>query len=219
MLIHPSILSADFVNLERELASISGADAVHVDVMDNHFVPNLTFGTQMVGRLQEVSKRELDVHLMISDVDKWGPGYAELGVASVTFHIEASQNPIELARSLRRIGSRAAVAIKPGTPVSDIEALLKEVDMILIMTVEPGFGGQQLIPETVAKVSQIRSQLRALGLELAVQVDGGVTEENIADLAAAGANSFVAGSSVFRSSDRNAQIEKLRALAKGHQHG
>lgn len=219
MLIHPSILSADFVNLERELASISGADAVHVDVMDNHFVPNLTFGTQMVGRLQEVSKRELDVHLMISDVDKWGPGYAELGVASVTFHIEASKNPIELARSLRRIGSRAAVAIKPGTPVSIIEALLKEVDMILIMTVEPGFGGQKLIPETVAKVSQIRSQLRALGLELAVQVDGGVTEENIADLAAAGANSFVAGSAVFRSTDRNAQIEKLRALAKGHQHG
>lgn len=219
MKIHPSILSADFVNLESELASISAADAFHVDVMDNHFVPNLTFGPQMVGRLQEVSKRELDVHLMISNVDNYGPGYAELGVASVTFHIEASQNPIELARAIKRIGSRAAVAIKPGTNVSAIRELLTEVDMVLVMTVEPGFGGQKLIPETVAKVSEVRTELRALGLELAVQVDGGVTEENIAMLASAGANTFVAGSSVFRALDRNSQIESLRALAVGHQHG
>jgi len=219
MFINPSILSADFANLESELSSISSADAIHVDVMDNHFVPNLTFGTQMVGRLQEVSKRELDVHLMITDVDRWAPDYAELGVASVTFHIEASNNPIELARALRRIGSKAAVAIKPGTDVSAIEELLTEVDMVLIMTVEPGFGGQKLIPETVAKVSQIRTQLRARGLELMVQVDGGVTEENIAELALAGANSFVAGSAVFKSVDRNSQIDKLRALAMGHHHG
>ncbi len=219
MFIHPSILSADFVNLESELSSISSADAFHVDVMDNHFVPNLTFGPQMVGRLQEVAKRELDVHLMISDVDRWGPGYAELGVASVTFHIEASNNPVELARKIRKIGSRAAVAIKPGTDVSAIEELLVEIDMVLVMTVEPGFGGQKLIPETVAKVSQVRSSLLAKGLELAVQVDGGVTEDNISDLAKAGANTFVAGSSVFRAIDRNAQIEKLRALAKGHHHG
>ena len=219
MFIHPSILSADFVNLESELSSISSADAFHVDVMDNHFVPNLTFGPQMVGRLQEVAKRELDVHLMISDVDRWGPGYAELGVASVTFHIEASNNPVELARKIRKIGSRAAVAIKPGTDVSAIEELLVEVDMVLVMTVEPGFGGQKLIPETVAKVSQVRSSLLAKGLELAVQVDGGVTEDNISDLAKAGANTFVAGSSVFRAIDRNAQIEKLRALATGHHHG
>lgn len=219
MFIHPSILSADFVNLESELKSISSADAFHVDVMDNHFVPNLTFGPQMVGRLQEVAKRDLDVHLMISEVDRWGPGYAELGVASVTFHIEASSNPIELARTIKRIGSKAAVAIKPGTDVSAIEELLTEVDMVLIMTVEPGFGGQKLIPETVAKVSQVRDSLRARGLELAVQVDGGVTEENISELAKAGANTFVAGSSVFRALDRNAQIDKLRALAVGHHHG
>ncbi len=219
MFIHPSILSADFVNLEAELSSISAADAIHVDVMDNHFVPNLTFGTQMVGRLQAVSKRELDVHLMITDVDRWAPDYAELGVASVTFHVEASNNPVELARILRRIGARASVAIKPGTDVAAIEELITEVDMVLIMTVEPGFGGQKLIPETVAKVSQIRAELRARGLELMVQVDGGVTEENIAELARAGANSFVAGSSVFKSLDRNAQIDKLRALAMGHNHG
>lgn len=219
MFIHPSILSADFVNLESELQSISSADAFHVDVMDNHFVPNLTFGPQMVGRLQEVAKRDLDVHLMISEVDRWGPGYAELGVASVTFHIEASSNPVELARTIKRIGSKAAVAIKPGTDVSAIEGLFTEVDMVLVMTVEPGFGGQKLIPETVAKVSQVRDSLRTKGLELAVQVDGGVTEENIAELAKAGANTFVAGSSVFRALDRNAQIDKLRALAVGHHHG
>lgn len=219
MRIHPSILSADFVNLESELASISEADAFHVDVMDNHFVPNLTFGMQMVGRLQEVAKRELDVHLMISNVDRFGPGYAELGVASVTFHIEASQDPLTLAREIRRLGSRAAVAIKPGTDVSAISELLPEVDMVLVMTVEPGFGGQALIPQTVEKVSQVRDQLRARGLEIAVQVDGGVTEENIADLASAGANTFVAGSSVFRALDRNEQIVKLRALAMGHHHG
>lgn len=219
MRIHPSILSADFVNLESELASISEADAFHVDVMDNHFVPNLTFGMQMVGRLQEVAKRELDVHLMISNVDRFGPGYASLGVASVTFHIEASQNPLTLAREIRRFGSRASVAIKPGTDVSAISELLPEVDMVLVMTVEPGFGGQALIPQTVEKVSQVRDQLRARGLEIAVQVDGGVTEENIADLASAGANTFVAGSSVFRALDRNEQIVKLRALAMGHHHG
>lgn len=219
MFIHPSILSADFVNLESELATISDADAFHVDVMDNHFVPNLTFGPQMVGRLQEVAKRDLDVHLMISDVDRWGPGYAELGVASVTFHIEASENPLELTRKIKQIGPRAAVAIKPGTDVAAIEELLTEVDMVLVMTVEPGFGGQKLIPQTVAKVSQVRDALRARGLELAVQVDGGVTEENISELARAGANTFVAGSSVFRALDRNAQIQNLRALAKGHHHG
>ena len=219
MKIHPSILSADFVNLESELMSISDADAFHVDVMDNHFVPNLTFGPQMVGRLQEVARRELDVHLMITDVDRWGPGYAELGVASVTFHIEASENPIELARKIRGFGSRAAVAIKPGTQVSKIEHLLEEVDMVLVMTVEPGFGGQKLIPETVMKVTKVRDSIRARNLEVAVQVDGGVTEENIFELAKSGADTFVAGSSVFRATDRNAQIRTLRALAMGHQHG
>jgi len=219
MFIHPSILSADFVNLESELRTISEADAFHVDVMDNHFVPNLTFGPQMVQRLQQVSSRDLDVHLMISDVDRWGPGYAELGVASVTFHIEASNNPIELAREIRRIGSKVAVAIKPDTAVSEIEQLLTEVDMVLVMTVEPGFGGQLLIPKTVTKVSQVRSELRARGLEIGVQVDGGVTEENIASLASAGATTFVAGSAVFKAVDRNSKIAELRALAEAGHHG
>lgn len=219
MFIHPSILSADFVNLESELKTISEADAFHVDVMDNHFVPNLTFGPQMVQRLQQVSSRDLDVHLMISNVDRWGPGYAELGVASVTFHVEASDNPVELARQIKRIGSKVAVAIKPDTPVSEIGQLFAEVDMVLVMTVEPGFGGQLLIPSTIAKVAQVRSELRALGLEIGVQVDGGVTEENIASLASAGATTFVAGSAVFKSVDRNSKIAELRALAEAGHHG
>lgn len=219
MFIHPSILSADFVNLESELKTISEADAFHVDVMDNHFVPNLTFGPQMVQRLQEVSDRDLDVHLMISDVDRWGPGYAELGVSSVTFHVEASKNPLELSRQIRKIGSKVAVAIKPNTPVSEIEQLFTEVDMVLVMTVEPGFGGQLLIPATVAKISQVRSELLARGLEIGVQVDGGVTEENIASLASAGATTFVAGSAVFKALDRNSKIAELRALAEAGHHG
>ena len=219
MLIHPSILSADFVNLEAELKTISAADAIHVDVMDNHFVPNLTFGPQMVSRLQDVSALDLDVHLMIDRVDQYGPEYAKLGVSSITFHIEASENPVQLARQLRNIGARAAVAIKPDTEVEKISELFQEVDMILVMTVEPGFGGQKLIPNTIEKVRKLRQDLSARNLDIAIQVDGGVTEENISELAKAGADTFVAGSSVFKAPDRNKQIELLRALAQAHNHG
>jgi ribulose-phosphate 3-epimerase len=214
MHIHPSILSADFVNLEAELGTILSADAYHVDVMDNHFVPNLTFGLQMVESLQRVSKRDLDVHLMITDVDEHGPKYAELGVASVTFHIEASHNPIQLAQDLRARGAKVAAAVKPNTPVSALAEVLPELDMVLVMTVEPGFGGQKLIEATIEKVTQARSLTRSNGLEIAIQVDGGVTEQNIGTLARAGADTFVAGSSVFRSVDRNRQIDLLRTLAE-----
>ncbi|NBU23252.1 MAG: ribulose-phosphate 3-epimerase [Actinobacteria bacterium] len=214
MHIHPSILSADFANLESELGTILNADAYHVDVMDNHFVPNLTFGPQMVESLQRVSKRDLDIHLMITDADIHAPGYAELGVASVTFHIEASKDPIQLSRKLKSIGAKAAAAVKPATSVNELAELMPELDMILIMTVEPGFGGQKLIESTIAKVSQARELARAKGLEVAIQVDGGVTEENIATLARAGADTFVAGSSVFRAVDRNRKIDLLRTLAQ-----
>lgn len=216
MKIHPSILSADFANLEAELASISTADAAHVDVMDNHFVPNLTLGLPIVSRLFEVSKLPLDIHLMIANPDRWAPAYAELGCASVTFHLEAAIDPIGLARQIREIGSKAAIAIKPNTPFSEIEPLLAEIDMLLVMTVEPGFGGQKLIPETVAKVSQARSAVRGKNLSVAIQVDGGVTESNIGQLAEAGADVFVAGSAVFSSDNRSLEIAKLRELAHSH---
>lgn len=216
MKIHPSILSADFANLESELATISLADAAHVDVMDNHFVPNLTLGLPIVSRLFEVSQLPLDIHLMISDPDRWAPAYAELGCDSVTFHLEAAKDPLGLARRIRAIGSKAAIAIKPNTPFSKVEELLPEIDMLLVMTVEPGFGGQKLIPETVAKVSQARQASQNRGLSIAIQVDGGVTESNIGQLADAGADVFVAGSAVFRAENRNLEITKLRDLAHAH---
>lgn len=216
MKIHPSILSADFANLESELATISDADAAHVDVMDNHFVPNLTLGLPIVQRLFEVSKLPLDIHLMIEDPDRWAPAYAEVGCDSVTFHLEAAKDPAALARRIREIGSKAAIAIKPDTAFSEVEGLLGEIDMLLVMTVEPGFGGQKLIPETVSKVRQARSAFQARGLSIGIQVDGGVTESNIHQLAEAGADVFVAGSAVFNAENRNLEIAKLRNLSRSH---
>ncbi len=217
--INPSILSADFVNFEAEFASISHADLIHVDVMDNHFVPNLTFGLPMVNRMQEITPKPLDVHLMISNVDEWASGYAETGAYSVTFHAEASENPVELARKLRAIGSRAGLALKPGTGVEPYLEVLAEFDQILIMTVEPGFGGQSLIEETLAKVKQARRRIDAEALDVWLQVDGGIDESNIARVAEQGADTFVAGSAVFKASDRNLQIDTLRELATAaHRH-
>ena len=216
MHIHPSILSADYANFERDLMSISSADAAHVDVMDNHFVPNLTFGLGLVQALKRVSDLPLDVHLMIENPERWAPEYATAGAESVTFHLEASSDPLWLARELRKLGAKSAIAIKPNTAVEDVIELLPEIDMLLIMTVEPGFGGQALIQSTLSKISQARSGIRNSGLEIALQVDGGVTEDNIGELAKLGADVFVAGSAVFKNPDRNEQISELRALAKAH---
>ena len=217
--INPSILSADFVNFEAEFASISHADLIHIDVMDNHFVPNLTFGLPMVSRMQEITPKPLDVHLMISNVDKWASGYAETGAYSVTFHAEASENPVVLARKLRALGARAGLALKPGTGVEPYLDFLAEFDQILIMTVEPGFGGQALIEETLAKVKKARRHIDAEALDVWLQVDGGIDESNIARASEQGADTFVAGSAVFKASDRNLQIDTLRDLATAaHRH-
>jgi ribulose-phosphate 3-epimerase len=213
MQINPSILSADFANLEAELISIASADMAHVDVMDNHFVPNLTLGTAIVERLAKVSPIPLDVHLMIEHPDKWAIGYAQAGASSVTFHLEAATEPIDLARRLRAAGVKAAVAIKPATKVSDIAHLIQEVDMLLVMTVEPGFGGQPILVETLEKIAQARQLIEGSGARVALQVDGGVTESNIAQLASLGADSFVAGSAIYNSPDRANQILRLRGLA------
>ena len=218
MRIHPSILSADFGRFADELESIRSADAAHVDVMDNHFVPNLTFGLPVVARLNELSPIPLDVHLMISDADQHAPKYAELGVDSVTFHLEACEDPLALARRLHEIGSKAAVAIKPATPVSELAELVTEVDMILIMTVEPGFGGQQLIEQTLQKVGSARDLIRSREVSVGLQVDGGVTESNIGQLAELGADVFVAGTAVFSGEDRAERISALRDEALSHSH-
>ncbi|MGB4705626.1 MAG: ribulose-phosphate 3-epimerase [Aquiluna sp.] len=213
MQINPSILSADFANLESDLMAISTADMAHIDVMDNHFVPNLTIGPAVVGRLAQVSPIPLDVHLMIEDPDRWAVGYAEAGAASVTFHVEATKNPVELARKLRAAGVLAAAAIKPATNVSEIAELLAEVDMILVMTVEPGFGGQPLIKDTLQKIASAREMIRTMGANIRLQVDGGVTAANIGELAKLGADSFVAGSAVYDHPDRALQILNLRESA------
>lgn len=216
--INPSILAADFVNLERDIASIATADLVHVDVMDNHFVPNLTFGPQMVGRIQDVSPIPLDVHLMIDDPDRWAPAYAELGAYSVTFHAEAASDSVALARRLRAIGARAGVAVKPGTDIRPYLELLPEFDQILVMTVEPGFGGQSFMPETMPKLEALRAAVSASGLDVWLQVDGGIDPTTIEIARDAGADTFVAGSAVFRSPDRADAIAQLRAAAERHAH-
>lgn len=215
--INPSILSADFVNLQAELNRIASADFVHVDVMDNHFVPNLTMGPPIVERIQAVSPIPLDVHLMISDADKWAPQYAELGAHSVTFHVEACSDPVKLARTLRALGSRAGIAFKPGTELGNFAEIMHEFDQLLVMTVEPGFGGQAFMSDVMPKLRSAAELKDRLGLDVWLQVDGGITAETIVIAAEAGADTFVAGSAVF-AGDPSTRIQELRTAAASATH-
>ena len=213
--ISPSILSADFTDLAGDVARIApAADWVHVDVMDNHFVPNLTLGLPVVERLAAVSALPLDVHLMIEDVDRWAPGYAEAGAGSVTFHVEASTAPVKLARGLRGQGVRAGMALRPATPVEPYAELLPELDMLLLMTVEPGFGGQTFLDLVLPKVRAARELVKGRDLDLWIQVDGGVAADTIERCAEAGADVFVAGSAVYGAEDAAAAVQQLRAAAE-----
>lgn len=219
--IAPSILSADFANLERDIAKVAGSDLLHVDVMDAHFVPNMTLGLPVVKRIAEVSPLPLDVHLMIEEPDHWAPRYAEVGANSVTFHYEAAKDAAATARAIRSLDARASVAIKPGTPAEDVLDLIPEVDMVLVMTVEPGFGGQAFMPEVLPKLGVLRQAAQDAGVDLWLQVDGGISLETVADAVGAGADTLVAGSFVFDHSDPGSQVEALRAaglaaLSHGH---
>lgn len=216
MQISPSILASDFANLESELKAIANANWAHIDVMDAHFVPNLTLGLPVVEALARVSPIPLDVHLMIDDPDRWAPMYAEAGAASVTFHVEAVRDPRSLARNLRALGVRAGMALKPGTPFAPYADLLPEMDMVLVMTVEPGFGGQSFMADQMPKVREVREAVTRCGGEIWVQVDGGVTATTIEACAAAGADVFVAGSAVYGAEDAAAAVDQLRDLAMRH---
>jgi ribulose-phosphate 3-epimerase len=210
--ISPSILSADFANLERDLARISDADLVHVDVMDGHFVPNLTLGLPVVERLQQVSPVPLDVHLMVEDADRWAPRYAELGAFSVPFAAAAAADPVATARAIRSTGARASIAVKPGTDLEPYLRTLDEWDMILVMTVEPGFGGQSFMPETMPKLARAREAVRASGLDVWLEVDGGIGLETIVTAVENGADTVVAGSAVYGGEPAE-RIAALRAAA------
>ena len=211
--ITPSILNADLSRLADEVARIPSADWVHVDVMDNHFVPNLTLGLPIVEALGKASSTPMDCHLMIEDPDRWAPAYVEAGAGSVTFHVEAAAAPVRLARELRAKGARAGMGLKPATPIEPYEDLLPELDMLLVMTVEPGFGGQAFLDMCLPKIRRTRELIDKHGLDLWLQVDGGVSLETIERCAEAGADVFVAGSAVYKADDPNAMIEDLRASA------
>jgi ribulose-phosphate 3-epimerase len=212
--ITPSILNADLAALGDEVGRIVGADWVHVDVMDNHFVPNLTLGLPVIESLKNHTDLPLDAHLMIEDPDRWAPAYAEAGCGSVTFHVEAAAAPVRLAREIRAQGARASMALKPATPIEPYEDLLAELDMVLIMTVEPGFGGQKFLDLCLPKIRTARELMGKHGLETWLQVDGGVSLETIERCVEAGADVFVAGSAVFSADDPDAMVAQLRATAE-----
>ncbi len=211
--ITPSILNADLSRLADEVGRIPSADWVHIDVMDNHFVPNLTIGLPVVESLAKSTELPLDVHLMIEEPDRWAPAYAEAGAGSVTFHAEAATAPVRLARELRSKGARASMALKPATPIDPYAEMLGELDMLLVMTVEPGFGGQKFLDLCLPKIRRARELISAAGLEVWLQVDGGVSLETIERCAEAGADVFVAGSAVYSADDPDAMVTELRRAA------
>jgi ribulose-phosphate 3-epimerase len=212
--ITPSILNADFNNLSNEISKVAAdSDLIHLDIMDNIFVPNFTFDFDTASKIIAECPIPIDAHLMVADVDRIGVEYAEIGADSVTFHIEASENPQRLIKEIKQKGARVGVAIKPNTPFSAISNLIDSVDMVLVMTVEPGFGGQSFMEDQMEKVAQVRTALKSSERDIWLQVDGGISATTIEIATRAGADTFVAGSAVYKSEDPAAMVRKLRSLA------
>ena len=215
-LIAPSILSADFARLADEMAAVRGADWLHVDVMDAHFVPNLTLGLPVVQSLLKATDIPVDCHLMIEDPDRWAVGYAEAGAYNVTVHAEAVKDPAATARDLRAAGAKAGLSLKPGTPLDPWVEVLRDYDTLLIMSVEPGFGGQSFIPDVLDKVRTARRLVDTGHLTVVIEIDGGINADTIEQAAEAGVDCFVAGSAVYGADDPAQAVSALRTRAAQH---
>jgi ribulose-phosphate 3-epimerase len=213
----PSILSADFARLGEEIARVerAGADFLHVDVMDGQFVPNLTFGPMLVEAMRRLTRLPLDVHLMIVEPLRFLGSFAEAGANHLTVHAEAVPDPIDAARAIRARGLKAGLSVKPGTPIERLIAALPAIDVALVMTVEPGAGGQTFLPESPERIARVRAAIDADGLDCLLEVDGGITEETAAIASRAGADTIVAGHSIFHARDPESAIGRIReALAR-----